>query len=141
MKSFLVSLLLYSWTLLACADPAIQVENAWVREAPPGAQMMAAYMTLKNTGSSDVTLENITSPAFRMVMLHKSVIVDGVARMSHQDSLPIPAGTSVALEPGSFHLMMPAPEQRLHSGDQVEFNLRFADGRTVQVQATVRKKP
>jgi len=141
MRALLMTVLLCGWSLLAMAESSVQVENAWVREAPPGAQMMSAYMTLKNTGTDDAVLVSVESPAFRMVMLHKSVIVDGIARMSHVDELPVPAGASVKLEPGSFHLMMPAPEQRLRSGDQVEFNLGFADGKTLRVQVTVRKKP
>jgi copper(I)-binding protein len=141
MKALIMAVLLYAWSLPATADPAILVENAWVREAPPGAQMMSAYMTLNNTGPDDIVLASVGSPAFTMVMLHKSVIVDGIARMSHQDELLIPAGGSVELKPGSFHLMMPAPDQRLRSGDRVEFNLIFAGGGTARVQADVRKKP
>ena len=141
MKALIMAALLYGWSLPATADPAILVENAWVREAPPGAQMMSAYMTLKNTGPDDIVLASVGSPAFTMVMLHKSEIVDGIARMSHQDELLIPAGGSVELKPGSFHLMMPAPDERLRSGDRVEFNLIFADGSTTRVQADVIKKP
>ena len=88
----------------------------------------------------DVILVGVESPAFRMVMLHQSIVVDGVARMSLQDQLVIPAGGSVELKPGSFHLMMPAPDQRLHSGDRVVFDLIFANGSTTRVQADVRKK-
>lgn len=141
MKSLVPAVLLYAWSLLAIAGPTIVVENAWVREAPPSAQMMSAYMTLKNTGADDVVLVDVESPAFRMVMLHKSEVVDGIARMSHQDELLIPAGGSVELKPGSFHLMMPAPGERLQSGDRVEFDLIFADGSTTRIQADVRKKP
>ena len=141
MKSLISAILLYTWSLLAIAGPTIVVENAWVREAPPSAQMMSAYMTLKNTGADDVVLVDVESPAFRMVMLHKSEVVDGIARMSHQDQLLIPAGGSVELKPGSFHLMMPAPAERLQSGDRVAFDLIFADGSTTRIQADVRKKP
>jgi copper(I)-binding protein len=37
--------------------------------------------------------------------------------------------------------MMPAPESRLESGDEVPLELRFADGSTLRVTAAVRKKP
>lgn len=142
MKSLILAALLCGWSLLATAHhQTVVVENAWVREAPPGAHMMSAYMTMKNTGPDEVILVSVESPAFRMVMLHKSEVVDGIARMSHQDELLIPAGGSVELKPGSFHLMMPAPEKPLHSGDRVEFDLVFTDGSTTRIQADVRKKP
>jgi hypothetical protein len=103
--------------------------------------MMAAYLVISNSGDSDARLIAVDSPAFAHVMLHKSETVDGVARMVHQDSILIPAHGSVALEPGSYHLMMPAPEARLKAGDQIEFLLHFADDSCVAVTAVVRKTP
>jgi hypothetical protein len=141
MKRTLLALILSAWSLLAAADSTLQVEDAWVREAPPNAHMMAAYMTLKNTGSGDAVLTQVDSPAFGHVMLHKSEVVDGVARMIHQDEIIIPAQGSVELQPGGFHLMMPAPEKRLVEGDRVDFILTFSNDDTIRVQADVRKKP
>jgi len=141
MKQTLLALIVSAWSLLATADATLQVEDAWVREAPPNAQLMAAYMTLKNTGSGDAVLTQVDSPAFGHVMLHKSEVVDGVARMIHQSEIVIPAQGAVELKPGSFHLMMPAPEKRLVEGDRVDFVLTFSNGDISRVQADVRKKP
>ena len=141
MKQTLLALIVSAWSLLAMADATLQVEDAWVREAPPNAHMMAAYMTLKNTGSGDAVLTQVDSPAFGHVMLHKSEVVDGVARMIHQSEIVIPAQGAVELKPGSFHLMMPAPEKRLVEGDRVDFVLTFSNGDITRVQADVRKKP
>jgi hypothetical protein len=141
MKRTLFALILSLWSLLATAGATLQVENARVREAPPNAHMMAAYMTLNNPGSSDMVLTQVDSPAFGHVMLHKSEVVDGVARMIHQDEIVIPAKGAVELEPGGLHLMMPAPEKRLVEGDRVDFILTLSNGDTIRVQADVRKKP
>ena len=141
MRKVFPAMMLTVWSLLAMAESTLQVENAWVREAPPTARMMAAYMTLKNPGRADVTVVKVESPAFSHVMLHKSEVVDGVARMLHQDELVVPAGDSLELKPGGFHLMMPAPDTRLSAGQRVEFVLTFADGNSIRVQAEVRKKP
>ena len=141
MKRLFTLLFLILLSGSATADGDIVVDNAWVREAPPGARMMAAYLVINNLGGSDVELVSVDSPAFAHVMMHKSETVDGVARMIHQDSLVIPAHGSLALEPGSFHLMMPAPEKRLTQGDKVDLLLHFADERSVRVTAVIRKKP
>ena len=98
-------------------------------------------LVINNLSDRDIELVGVDSPAFAHVMMHKSETVDGVARMMHQDSLVIPAHGSLALEPGSFHLMMPAPETRLTQGDKVDLLLHFADERSLQVTAVVRKKP
>ena len=141
MKRTLLSLILSVWSLLTVAESTLQVEDAWVREAPPNAHMMAAYMTLMNRGAGDAVLTQVDSPAFGHVMLHKSEVANGVARMIHQHEIVIPAHGSVELRPGSFHLMMPAPDKRLVEGDRVDFVLTFSNGDTIRVQADVRKKP
>jgi copper(I)-binding protein len=135
------ALLLTLFTALAAAADSIVVENAWIREAPPGARMLAGYMVVKNLTDTDARLVSVDSPAFAHVMMHKSETVDGMARMIHQDSLLVPAHDALALQPGSFHLMMPAPEKRLTEGDTVKLMLRFADERRLEVTAVVRKKP
>jgi copper(I)-binding protein len=122
------------------AGSKIEITDAWVREAPPGARMLAAFMVIQNTGDQDAVLSGVDSPAFNHVMLHRSITVDGIARMQHEDDIRIPAGGTVKLEPGSFHLMMPAPESRLQAGDQVEFLLHFADDSCLRVTADVKKK-
>jgi copper(I)-binding protein len=141
MIRILHALILAAWSLSAIADSAVRVDNAWIREAPPGAHMMAGYMTIKNQGVSEIALTGVDSPAFDHVMLHKSQVVDGVARMIHQDKIVIPAQGTVELQPGSFHLMMPVPEPRLVEGDRVDIVLTFSSGETVRVQAEIRKKP
>lgn len=139
MKRLLLSALLFlNHAVYAGAE--IEVSDAWVREAPPSARMLAAFMVVRNTGDQEAVLTGVDSPDFNHVMLHQSIVVDGVARMQHQDTIRIPAGGSVSLEPGSFHLMMPAPEARLKAGDQVEFVLHFADESCVRITADVKKK-
>jgi copper(I)-binding protein len=139
MKRLLLSALLFL-NQAVYAGGEVEVTDAWVREAPPSARMLAAFMVIRNTGDQEAVLTGVDSPDFNHVMLHQSIMVDGVARMQHQDTIRIPAGGSVSLEPGSFHLMMPAPEARLKAGDQVEFLLHFADETCVRITADVKKK-
>jgi copper(I)-binding protein len=141
MTRVLFALLLGAVGAPAMAGDGLLVRDAWVREAPPGAMMMAAYLVIENSGDQATALVGVESPAFAHVMLHRSLTVDGVARMLHLDSIPVPAHGNVALEPGSYHLMMPAPDTRLAAGDKVDFVLHFADDSSLQVTAEVRKKP
>lgn len=121
------------------AETGLQIENAWVREAPPGAPMLAAYMTLRNTGDTARVLVSVDSPRFRHVMIHRTTVVDGMARMQHLERLSIPARGSVALEPGAYHLMLPAPDTPLRRGDIVEFRLHFANGEVCTARAVVKR--
>jgi copper(I)-binding protein len=61
--------------------------------------------------------------------------------MQHLDSILIPAHHSITLEPGSYHLMMPAPESRLVEGDRVPLLLHFGNEHPVHVEAEVKKNP
>jgi len=141
MRRPLFFVLLCLLALPAFAGSALVADQAWVREAPPGARMMAAFLVITNPTDRDASLVGVESPAFAHVMMHKSETVDGMARMLHQDSIPIPAHGQVKLEPGSYHLMMPAPGTRLVAGDQVEFVLHFDDDSSARVTAVVKKKP
>ena len=124
---------------LSDTDNALIIRDAWVREAPPGTAMLAAYLTIENPSDINRTLEFVVSKYFDHVMIHKSEIVDGVAKMLHQDKLSIPAHGKLELKPGNFHLMMPAPEKALHADDIVYFRLYFANGESLPVKAIVKR--
>jgi periplasmic copper chaperone A len=133
-----LALLTPLWTLTALADP-LTVSGAWVREGPPTTAVLAAYMQIDNTSAQDQTLVGASSPQFETVEIHRTEIVDGVARMLQQERLVIPAGGGVTLEPGGLHLMLIQSQQPLAQGDQVTIRLRLDDGTEIPVDAEVRK--
>lgn len=121
----------------AQAEP-LNVTNAWVRQGPPTAQVLAAYMTLENPGTQVITIIGAGSPQFETVEIHRTEIVDGMARMIPQDSLAIPAGERVALEPGGLHLMLINTKQPLAADATVRIELRIEGGDSLTVDAPVR---
>ena len=64
-------------------------------------------------------------------------------RMRAIEGLPLPAGKSVELKPGGYHVMLIDLVKPLRPGEQVPISLTFlaADGRksTVEVKAMVRE--
>ncbi len=138
MKQWIFLLMLMTNSTLA-AESTIEVSDAWVREAPPGAAMLAAYMKIHNTGTENRVLTRIESPRFQHVMLHQSIVVDGIAKMHHQDSFEIPAGGTLILEPGSYHLMMPAPDNAVQRDQSIEFTLHMKNGEHITVNAIVNR--
>lgn len=138
-RSLLLTLSLVLAGAAHAQEPALTVTDAWIREAPPGAAMLAAYMTIHNAGDTDRILSAVDSDCFAHVMLHKSVIEDGMARMEHTDRIAVPAHGELKLEPGGYHLMMPAPDERLVEGDSAGFTLHFDGGDTLAVDVPVRR--
>ena len=138
-KRFAVGVMLLMTCLLAVADSTIVVRDAWVREAPPGAQVLAAYLTLENPASKEDKLVAVLCPDFDKVEIHATLVRAGVARMITLDTLPIPPHAVVKLEPGGHHLMLHHPRRALTAGTGIKLELRFSSGARVTVATPVRR--
>lgn len=125
MKLLLAVLGFASLPALAC--PGLELADGWIREAPPGATVMAGYANLRNTGTAVLNLQQVRSPDFGAAELHRSVVEDGLSRMLRSQILRLPPGGSAALEPGGWHLMLFRPLRGLKSGDPVAITLECGD--------------
>ena len=138
-NGFAVGLMLMMTGLWAVADSTVVVRDAWVREAPPGAAVLAAYFTLENPGSKAEKLVAVSCPDFNKVEIHATEIRDGVARMRALTALSIPPHAEVKLAPGGYHLMLLQPQRALVAGMNVKLQLRFESGTRLTVIAPVRR--
>ncbi len=121
-------LLAFIILLTACQkteQEILVIEDAWIREAPPNASMMAGYVTIKNNSEEVITLTSAISKQFHHVEIHRTIVENGVAKMRHQKELPIPAGESVKLEPGGYHFMLMHPESAVKADDEVLVTVRY----------------
>ncbi|HXG29880.1 MAG TPA: copper chaperone PCu(A)C [Nevskiales bacterium] len=116
----------------------LRVEDPWVREAPPGAEVQAAYMTLVNDGGRELILTGVAAPAFARAEFHRMWFEGDRMRMEPLPTLAVPAHGRVALEPGGDHVMLYKPDQRLRPGDTVHLRLQCGEGKTF-VEAPVRR--
>jgi len=138
-KRFAVGVMLLITSLLAVAGNTIVVRDAWVREAPPGAPVLAAYFTLENPGSKADKLVAVSGADFDQIEIHATEIRNGVAHMIALAALPIPPHTVVTLAPGGNHLMLHQPRRALAAGMSVKLELRFESGTRMTVVAPVRR--
>ena len=139
MHAFLMALCLNTGQAWA-TDPALNVSEAWIREAPPGADVLAAYLRLENTAGDTVVVSAFQSRDFGHIEIHRTVVEEGVARMLPVERLEIASGEAIALEPGGMHLMLFRPARSLRQDDRVVFSLELADGRSQTFEATVRRE-
>lgn len=123
------------------ADGDLQAEHAWIREAPPGSRVHAGYLTLTNHGKHDLGIDAVSSPDFGAAEIHLSRTENGVASMVPVNELMVPAGETVKLEPGSYHLMLFRAVRELHQGDSVTLHLHEASGNCIDVTAPVLRDP
>lgn len=124
----------------AAAADGISVAEAYVPLAPPGVMSHAAYMTLENTGDTQRSLIGVSAEGYGMTHLHQSTETDGVAAMSMVHQLDIAPGQTVALKPGSFHIMLMRPKSKVSIGDSVPLVLSFANGEKIPVDATIKAR-
>jgi copper(I)-binding protein len=151
-------------TTAACssATGGIKTSGAWARQSMAMADTGAAYLVIENTGSAADYLVGGSTPAATTVEVHETKEMgsaipaesaaegmasaspdamsgSGMLGMQKIDRLEIPAGGSVELKPGSYHLMLIGLTQELTVGDTIEMTLDFEKAGAVKVTAEVRE--
>jgi len=121
------------------AEAGISVRDAWVRETPPGVDMMAGYMVLQNNTSRSQVLVAASSSGFETVMIHRTIVKDGLAGMVHASQTELAPNASLIFAPGGYHLMLMNPKRTLRAGDRVDITLKFRGGLVLPVAYEVRK--
>ncbi len=138
-KLLLLSGLAFSLIANAATD-TIAITQAWARATAPGQDVGAAYMVLQSP--VDATLLEVSSPAADSIEIHKMSMDHGIMKMRMLESLPLPAGKWVKLEPGGFHLMLFDLKTPLKAGMQLSLTMKFKEksGKpyTRQIQVPVR---
>ena len=125
----------------ACSSTAAPptITEAWARPAPAGGNT-AAYLTITAAAGQAESLLSASSPAADMVQVHEvSTDTSGMTGMHPIDRLDIPAGSSVTLKPGGFHLMVMGVKRELTVGASIELALVFEHAGRIVVQAEIRQ--
>jgi len=135
----LTGLVLVFLSLNLWANEIIEVNEPWIREAPPTATVMAAYMNIKNTSDKDLALVSAECDYYETIELHSTIMDGDMARMVKQEKLNLPKGEVVSLQPGGLHIMLIGVKQRPVAGDSVKIVLNFSDETQKEIMAKVKK--
>lgn len=122
----------------AQAAGRLEIDQAWIRSAPPGAMMLAGYAILRNSGDARLTVTGAQSTDFGEVSLHQSIEENGVEHMRPLGKVSIAPGASVTFAPGGKHLMLMRPVRGLRSGDAVRIQIATESGEGATADFTVR---
>lgn len=137
-----VAVLIVAAAVAACAQAAktsIAVEDPYARATPAGALSGAVYMTLDNkTDAADRLIGAATDVAAR-VQIHEMSMANGVMQMRElANGLLIPAGESVALKPGGYHVMLIGLRKRLTAGETFPLTLTFEKAGNISVTVPIK---
>lgn len=117
----------------------IQIRHPWARATPPGAQVAAGYLEIRNNGSQPDRLLSASSAAAKRVEMHVTEHAAEVAKMRQLRSFEIPARERLALSPGGAHLMLVDIAQPLKKGERFSMTLRFERAGEMEVQFEVQE--
>lgn len=120
----------------------VEVKNAWVRPAVQGQMGTGAFMTL--TAPKGARLIGAASSVAGVTEIHEMAMEGNVMKMRAVPYLDLPAGTSVELKPGGYHVMLMDLNRALAIGEKItiDFRIETADGKraTLPVQVEVRTR-
>ena len=116
----------------------VMVKGAFARaSAMSTAKAGAVYMTLMNQGAAADRLIAVTTGAAMSAEIHETLMEDGEAKMRPVEVFVIPAGGSVELKPGGYHIMLMGLKAPLKKGDMIMLQLKFEHAGLVDVMAHV----
>ncbi|MBS9719129.1 copper chaperone PCu(A)C [Tianweitania sp. BSSL-BM11] len=119
---------------------SLEIGHPWSRATPPGAKVAAGYLSIKNTGDTADRLVSVTSAISDKGEIHQMSVDSntGVMTMRPVDGgVEIPAGETVTLEPGGYHLMFVGLKQPAKKGEGFEGTLTFEKAGSVEVKYAV----
>lgn len=120
--------------------PSLSVSDPWVRATVAQQPATGAFMKLSAT--QNVRVLEVRSPVAAMVEIHEMAMQGDVMQMRPVSALAVPAGKTVELKPGGYHVMLMGLKQQLKAGDSVPLSLVVEGaGRkreTIELKAPVR---
>lgn len=135
-----LSLTLLLGALALSAQAQTTVADPWVRGTV--ASQKATGMFAQITSAGGGKLVSASSPVAGVVEIHEMSMDGNVMRMRAIPALELPAGKTVELKPGGFHVMLMDLKQEIKAGQTVPVTLvvEGADNKreTIEVKAQVK---
>jgi hypothetical protein len=97
----------------------------------------AAYMTLRNNGSTPDALVAASTDAADLVELHTVIEENGVMKMRPVPQIAIPAAGEQQLRPGGYHVMLIGITRDLEEGDTIDLTLTLEHAGPIELSVPV----
>ena len=122
------------------AQAQTSVADAWVRGTVAQQKATGAFMRI--TSAQGGKLVAVQTPLADIAEIHEMKMEGDVMKMAAVAGLELPAGKTVELKPGGFHLMLMDLKQTMKAGDAVPLTLVIEgkDGKreTLELKVPVR---
>lgn len=113
---------------------ALTISSPWSRATAPNAPVAAAYLQIINRGVEADRLISADFDGAGDVEIHESSEENGIARMRRlEPGLVVPAGATIELKPGGYHLMLMKLARGLSEGQTRKASLVFEKAGRVEI--------
>ena len=114
----------------------VEVSDAWVRATGQGQKATGVFMNL--TAKKATRLVGVKADLTASAEVHEMKMEKDVMKMQAVKALDLPAGQTVALKPGSYHVMLMDLKAPVAEDSQVVLTLLFEDAAGVKTQKEVK---
>ena len=148
----------------ASSEVGVEIAGAWARTSPMEVTLGAAYMTVTSAVDDELTDVSVDPSIAATAEIHEMVMAEmssdttvsmssettvsmssdttemsgpGEMVMQEVDSIAIPAGETVELKPGGYHIMLIDLAAPLEIGQEFDIVLTFANAGDVTVTVVV----
>lgn len=116
----------------------LQIIHPHIPQPAASAKTAGGFMAIVNTGAEADRLIGVESAIAAKSEVHESKVdADGVGTMTHIDALEIPAGGTVSLERGGYHVMFMGLTGPLTEGEMHKATLIFEKAGRVEIEFQV----
>lgn len=115
---------------LTAPGQPVQVKEGWVRSTVPGQKGSGAFM--KITAQTATRLVGVATPVAGVAEVHEMKMNGDVMTMRRVAGIDLPAGKTVELKSGAFHVMLMDLKQALPAGSTVPLTLIFKDAKGLE---------
>ena len=119
----------------------LQISDAWVRTAPPGATVMAGYATVKNVGAQKRTIRDVAGKDFGAIEIHKTLLEGGISKMQLVETVDVAPKGEARFERGGMHLMLFEPKRSLKAGDTLQLSFTCGGKKRLKADFLVKDAP
>ena len=117
---------------------SLEIAQPWTRATPATAQTGGGFLTITNKGTTPDRLVSARSSASDKVEVHEVKMDGNVMRMRElEKGLEIPAGATVMLKPGGYHIMFVGLKAPFAKDTKVPVTLVFEKAGSVDVELAV----
>jgi copper(I)-binding protein len=139
-----IGAIVLAWLLAGAAGAAdlLQVKEPWAKATVPGQKVGGVYMEI--VARENLRLTGVKSAVAETAQVHQMKMENGMMRMRAVPFLELPAGKTVKLEPGGYHIMLFDIKQSLVAGQKLKLELTVEDAgkrrHGIAVEALVRDR-